>query len=76
MLSNSIASGNSRKINRSEIILEDVSRYSRFNEVEQTAGNWADTKDGVSIWFQDFAGLNALLGERRWAGFYWRKLMA
>jgi len=39
------------------------------NEVEQTAGDWADTKDGVSIWFPVFAGIvvigiGALLGER------------
>jgi len=39
--------------------------------VEQTAGNWADTKDGVSIWFPVFAGIGARLGERCWAGLYW-----
>ena len=63
-LSNSIASENSRKINQTEIIPEGVSRYSAFNEVEQTAGDWADTKDGVSIWSPVFAVIRAVLGER------------
>jgi len=66
---------NSRKINRSEIIPEEVSRYSAFNEVEQTAGNWADTKDGVSIWFPDFAGIGGSIGRTLIGGFYWRKFM-
>lgn len=27
-----------------------MSKYSDINEVEPTTGDWADTKDGVSIW--------------------------
>jgi hypothetical protein len=52
--SNSIALENSRRINRagnhSEGGVEVV-----CNQVEQTAGNWADTKDGVSICLPVFA---------------------
>jgi len=37
------------------------------NQVEQTAGNWADTKDGVSIWFPVFLGERFLLVLKRGA---------
>ncbi len=38
-----------------------------MNEVEPTAGDWADTKDGVSIWFPVFSGIESALGP----GAYW-----
>ena len=38
--------------------------------MEQTTGSRTDTKDGVSIWFPFFAGINALLGERCLAALY------
>lgn len=40
----------SRKINPSEITPEGKSRQSASKEVEQTAGGWVDTRDGVTNW--------------------------
>jgi len=80
-ISNSIASENSRKINRREIIQEGGVEVVCDQRVKQTTGNWADTKDGVSIWFPVFAGFISCWHRRGDSGaslrdrFYLRKFI-